>query len=277
LATDATGTPTSLGIPKYNTAVDAPSGLGFNATMDALDTILVAMPQKPAGIVTGEAVIWNGSAWVRSSVTKLGLASIAQGGATTDQVLAWNGSAWAAADGTSPALTTSLPGTPADGEEIHYTDSLTAPTYIWHLRYISAASTYKWYCVGAGREAVTEVATAEATTSSSYAALSTAGPTFTTPLAGDWIVTVEFRFRGAAGASRIYMSFDIGGTGAVDANAAQSSSSLSSTKDERAPAFKSLITGVSASTALTSKYKSVDSTSMTWSERRISVRPFRVG
>lgn len=40
MATDATGPPTPKGIPKYNTSVDAPSGLGFNAAMDAIDTLL---------------------------------------------------------------------------------------------------------------------------------------------------------------------------------------------------------------------------------------------
>ena len=33
MAQDATGTPTALGIPKYNTAADAPSGRGFNAVV----------------------------------------------------------------------------------------------------------------------------------------------------------------------------------------------------------------------------------------------------
>lgn len=40
MATDATGTPTSRGIPKYNTAVDAPSGKGFNAAMDVIDGLV---------------------------------------------------------------------------------------------------------------------------------------------------------------------------------------------------------------------------------------------
>lgn len=44
MATDATGTPTTnLSIPKYNTSVDAPSGLGFNAVMDFLDTLLMTL------------------------------------------------------------------------------------------------------------------------------------------------------------------------------------------------------------------------------------------
>jgi hypothetical protein len=71
LATDATGSPTSLGIPKFNTSADAPSGLGSNAQMDAIDTLLAARVVKPSGIVSGEVPVWNGTTWVRSSVTKL--------------------------------------------------------------------------------------------------------------------------------------------------------------------------------------------------------------
>lgn len=43
MATDATGTPTPLGIPKYNTAGDPPSGKGFNATMDSIDSIVTTL------------------------------------------------------------------------------------------------------------------------------------------------------------------------------------------------------------------------------------------
>jgi hypothetical protein len=41
MATDATGTPTAVwSIPKFNTAVDSPSGNGSNAQMDAIETAL---------------------------------------------------------------------------------------------------------------------------------------------------------------------------------------------------------------------------------------------
>ena len=68
MAQDATGTPTSLGIPKYNTAADAPSGKGFNAAMDTIDALLVArgLPGSPD---TNEPVYWNGSAWVTNKLT----------------------------------------------------------------------------------------------------------------------------------------------------------------------------------------------------------------
>lgn len=98
MATDATGTPTTnYSIPKYDTANDAPSGLGFNAAMDALDTALLAKIDAPSGALSGEAAVYNGSSWVRSSVTKLGLGSLSTSGASTNDVMTYNGSAWAPA------------------------------------------------------------------------------------------------------------------------------------------------------------------------------------
>lgn len=85
MALDATGTPTSPdSIPKYNTAVDPPSGKGFNAAMDQIQVALSARTtaladkvDKPSGIVSGEVPVWNGAAWVRSSVTGVSRASLA--------------------------------------------------------------------------------------------------------------------------------------------------------------------------------------------------------
>jgi hypothetical protein len=56
-----------LGIPKFNTSADAPSGLGFNAAMDSIDALVSARVTKPSGISTGEVPVWNGTTWVRSS------------------------------------------------------------------------------------------------------------------------------------------------------------------------------------------------------------------
>lgn len=71
MPTDLTGTPTSLGIGTYNVDDDAPSGLGFNEAMAQIDALLASRVTTPAGIAAGEAMIWNGSAWVRSSNTPL--------------------------------------------------------------------------------------------------------------------------------------------------------------------------------------------------------------
>lgn len=95
MALDATGTPTSPdSIPKYNTAVDPPSGKGFNAAMDTIQVALTARTtaladkvDKPAGIASGEVPVWNGTAWVRSSVTNIGASSL--GGAWTAYTPTW--------------------------------------------------------------------------------------------------------------------------------------------------------------------------------------------
>lgn len=98
MATDATGAPTPLGIPKYNTSADAPSGLGFNAAMDAIDALIAAKVGKPVGIASGEVPVWNGSAFVRSTTTNVGPTSLGSGTPDATKFLRGDGT-WAAAAG----------------------------------------------------------------------------------------------------------------------------------------------------------------------------------
>lgn len=72
MPTDLTGTPTTLGIGTFNVDADAPSGLGFNEAMTQIDALIAGRLTTPAGILTGEIPVWNGSTWVRSST--LGMA-----------------------------------------------------------------------------------------------------------------------------------------------------------------------------------------------------------
>lgn len=60
MPTDATGTPTSLGIRKYNTSADAPSGLGFNGAMDDIDALLVARIPKTLLSAAGDIIYASG-------------------------------------------------------------------------------------------------------------------------------------------------------------------------------------------------------------------------
>ena len=172
MAQDATGTPTAKGIPKFNTAVDAPSGKGFNAGMDAIDTLLDSYAAKPSGIVSGEVPVWNGSAWVRSSVTRIGVGSLGSGSPSSSNFLRGDGT-WASAG--APTYQTTLPGSPVDGQQTIFVDSTSAPTYAWYLRYNSTLA--KWQYIG-GLPKVARVNTYESTTSTTYANLTTDGPTF---------------------------------------------------------------------------------------------------
>lgn len=53
MPTDLTGTPTTLGIGTYNVTVDAPSGLGFNAAMGQIDTLIGARALLASPAFTG--------------------------------------------------------------------------------------------------------------------------------------------------------------------------------------------------------------------------------
>jgi hypothetical protein len=90
--TDLTGTPTSLGIGTYNTSGDAPSGLGFNAAMAQIDALIAGRALKPSGIVSGEVPVWNGTTWVRSSVTNVGPSSLGSGTPDVSKILHGDGS-----------------------------------------------------------------------------------------------------------------------------------------------------------------------------------------
>lgn len=68
MATDATGTPTAKGIPKYDPANDAPSGLGFNAAMDAIDIALGKAQHSTDTQATDEVAVWNGTAWIYQKI-----------------------------------------------------------------------------------------------------------------------------------------------------------------------------------------------------------------
>lgn len=57
MPTDATGTPTALGIPTYNVDNDAPSGLGFNATMAVIDSLLQLRALLSGAAFTGSVTV----------------------------------------------------------------------------------------------------------------------------------------------------------------------------------------------------------------------------
>lgn len=170
-----------------------------------------------------------------------------------------------------PGIGTSLPSNPVDGQEFVLTDSLSAPTYAWHLRYIAAKSSNKWQFIG-GSPLYAEVTTSEGTTSGTYAALATAGPSVTLPIAGDYLVT-NGALVDSSGTVTARMSYDIGGTGAVDADSMEQqipgTGQFAGSRERK----KAGLTAVT----LTSKYKSDGSATATFSNRWLRVIPIAVG
>lgn len=81
MAQDATGTPTAKGIPKFNTAVDAPSGKGSNAQMDFIDSMFDKVPYAPGDTpAEGDSVTYTGGVWTFSAASTPIALIIALGG-----------------------------------------------------------------------------------------------------------------------------------------------------------------------------------------------------
>ena len=157
---------------------------------------------------------------------------------------------------------TSFPASPANDDEYVYVADGTNGVY-WRFKYRSATS--KWVFVG-GAPLFSQVATEESTSSATYAALATAGPSITLPFAGDYDVGIGCY--GASGNNGGHMSYDIGGTGAVDADAAavyaNATQYISVMRYQRK-------TGLTAVT-LTAKYRTLN-TGITVSKRWMTVTP----
>lgn len=165
---------------------------------------------------------------------------------------------------------TTLPGAPVNGQEFYYVADA-ANGVVWHLKYRAAGGTSKWECVG-GPALFSEVTTATTTTSATYAnPVAGSGPSVTVPLAGDYEVMIGalmFQTTGGVGS----MSYDIGGTGAVDADSIGESSTASGINGARAR----VKTGLAASTLLAAKYKTSANT-LNIQDRWMRVTPVRVG
>jgi hypothetical protein len=171
-----------------------------------------------------------------------------------------------------PPYVTALPTPPFDGFEVFYAADATNGV-IWHLRYRSGGGTHKWEYVG-GPPMYAEVQTSQMTSSATYAALATAGPSITLPLAGDYIVSLGAQASNDTVGAVAHMSYDIGGTGAVDADGPRSTSSTASA--DIAISYSRRKNGLTA-VALVSKYKQVAGGIATFHRRWISVIPVRVG
>jgi hypothetical protein len=148
-------------------------------------------------------------------------------------------------------------------------DSTSSPSYHWLLRYNSTET--DWDFIG-GAPGFDEVTADQTTSSTSYTDLSTTGPSFALPVAGDYDIAIGFS-RGATdnAADQIFMSYAIGGTAAVDADAVMGSGQTA----RFSPMRVRRKTGLTAVT-LTAKYRSVAAAAESFANRWISVTPKRL-
>jgi hypothetical protein len=165
---------------------------------------------------------------------------------------------------------TALPITANNGDEIRFLAD-DANGVVWHLRYRSSApSDYRWEFIG-GSALFDEVLTNESRTNTAFGALATVGPSITVPLAGEYDVWIGASFAPAAAVIGL-MSYDIGSTAAVDADAVRLHGGAVQGSVNR-PRRKELV----AQDALVAKYRESVATGSSWLDRWMSVIPVRVG
>lgn len=163
--------------------------------------------------------------------------------------------------------------TPADGDEVVLRVDDAAGVR-WRLRYNAAsASAYKWEFLG-GPFLSSYVTTFETKTGTTYAALTTPGPSVTVPLAGDYEVELGCYERTNTAGTSSLMGYDLGATPASDSDSVQNDSPSAS--NGSSVLARRIKLAVPALTALVAKYR-VGSGSGSWSNRALRVRPVRVG
>ena len=146
---------------------------------------------------------------------------------------------------------------------------------LWQFRYdAESASASKWSFLS-GSPLVAVVAANESTSSSSYAALATAGPSVTLPFAGDYLVEHgSYADTGVTSGGLACHSYDIGGSAAADGDRVAVGTNVAETV-AGSVARKAVKTGLTAA-SLVSKYKSTSGTTVAFSNRWMSVTPIRV-
>jgi len=171
--------------------------------------------------------------------------------------------------GVAAGLVTALPASPVDGQRVVLVDSLTAPTFSWHLMYVAAKASNKWVAIGG--EAVSWVPNQDSRgVTATYAALTTPGPQVTVPVAGIYTVEMSVVLIANGGWS-MWMSYDIGATAAADVDAIADAPQADLARSRLD--YKTLAAG----TALVAKYRSDGSHTATFKNRLMRVTPLAVG
>jgi len=139
----------------------------------------------------------------------IAISKLASYPADASKILYGDGS-WAVPTATDTVgYSTTFPGSPTDGQEHIFVDSITVPTYQWRFRYNSgSASAYKWEFVGGSSYyGETDAAASSAAGSGSWSASVT--PSMALPRAGDYEIEWGGRGGGNAGGTESYLGLTI--------------------------------------------------------------------
>jgi microcystin-dependent protein len=175
--------------------------------------------------------------------------------------------------GSTPPIVTALPTNPQFGEVVTYVADATNGVY-WDLQY-DASGTYPWKFIG-GSPLTAQIDTDETIVAgtTTYTALATAGPSITLARAGDYVISQGCRGYPFANNQSLHMSYDIGATPASDSDSVLLD--CASGFGENGSRTK-LKTGISANSAIVSKYKHTSSgAAANFSYRWMTVTPVRV-
>lgn len=253
----------------------------------------------PIGPASNAGLVYNGSSWVAAKIvnanidpaaaivySKLNVAgSVVNNDISNSAAIAYAKLALSASiqrtDMVAGAKTTvgtwaaGPPGTPTTGD-VWLATAVDANGTDWAFLCDSTQTTYKWLFVG-GPPLFAEVTTTESLTNQTvYTALATAGPSVALGRGGDFAVEIGALLSSASNGQRSRMSYDIGGTGAVDADCVQFSQASGLNGQELNVSRKRVKTAIAATTTLTAKYRGDAASATTFANRYIAVTPVRV-
>lgn len=164
------------------------------------------------------------------------------------------------------SVVTSLPGSPSNGDEVILVDSLTAPTYAWRLIYLSGISdANKWLFIG-GVPLLSEVTGAIGQGGGSGQGDLSGGPSVSIPRAG--VYDIEF---GA------HMGMNNGNAITyLVVNGVTISQQAESTSGSGSAWSLARYTAASAGLVAKLQYSNAASSSATFEQRKIVIRPVRI-
>jgi len=171
-----------------------------------------------------------------------------------------------------PALVTSLPGSPVDGQECYFLADATLGI-VWHLRYRSAsASSFKWEVIGGPPLLAEQSADAPGWTNTGYATIAPACQV-TVPLAGDYIIQHTGQVWNSTTTAGVYSAVKLGAAATADNDGWHTTSGVANTAQ---PGGTIIRRTAAANDVVVIQQKTLSGTAGT-RLRRLSVVPARVG